>query len=85
MAGSRRRRSSTSAPLPGGSAPGSSTHVGIPNASDAVADGAVVDEDVADRLDTLGEELVDYAAIGRLPELREELSERAEVAELPYD
>jgi NAD(P)H-dependent FMN reductase len=47
------------------------THVGIPDASEAVADGRVVDESVADRLETLGEELVDYAAVGRLPELTE--------------
>jgi len=45
------------------------THVGIPDAGDAIQTGAVVDESVADRLETLGEAMVDYAAIGRLPEL----------------
>ncbi len=45
------------------------THVGIPDASDAIQDGAVVDDGVADRLETLGEAMVDYAAIGRLPDL----------------
>ena len=45
------------------------THVGIPDASDAIQNGAVVDEGVAERLETLGEAMVDYAAVGRLPEL----------------
>jgi NAD(P)H-dependent FMN reductase len=47
------------------------THVGIPDAGDAIAGGEVVDEDYADRLATLGVEMVDYAGIGRLPELLE--------------
>jgi NAD(P)H-dependent FMN reductase len=47
------------------------THVGVPDASDAIEGEEVVDESVADRLETLGEEMVDYAAIGRLPELTE--------------
>jgi NAD(P)H-dependent FMN reductase len=45
------------------------THVGIPDAGDVVQGGEVVDEDYADRLETLGAEVTRYAAIGRLPEL----------------
>jgi NAD(P)H-dependent FMN reductase len=47
------------------------THVGIPNASDAIGDGEVVDSDYADRLESLGIEIARYAHIGRLPELLE--------------
>ncbi len=47
------------------------THVGIPDASDAIQNGAVVDENIANRLETLGEEMVAYAAVGQLPELVE--------------
>jgi len=45
------------------------THVGTPDASDAVADGEIADEGDADRLETLGAEMVRYGAIGRLPAL----------------
>lgn len=45
------------------------THVGIPNASDAIRDGEVVDDAVAERLETLGMELTRYAWVPRLPEL----------------
>ena len=45
------------------------THVGIPRAGDVIEDGEVVDPDYADRLETLGEEMTRYAAIGRLPDL----------------
>jgi len=57
------------------------THVGIPDASDAIEDGEVVDEDYADRLETLGAEMTRYAGIGRLPELLEAADEnRVETA-----
>jgi NAD(P)H-dependent FMN reductase len=46
-------------------------HVGIPDAGDVVRDGEVVDDDCAERLATLGVEMVDYAGIGRLPDLVE--------------
>lgn len=45
------------------------THVGIPNAGDVIQGGEVVDEDYADRLETLGAELTRYAWIDRLPAL----------------
>jgi NAD(P)H-dependent FMN reductase len=45
------------------------THVGIPNAGDVIQGGEVVDEDHADRLETLGAELTRYAWIDRLPAL----------------
>jgi NAD(P)H-dependent FMN reductase len=45
------------------------THVGIPNASDVIDGDEVVDPEYADRLETLGAEMVRYAAIGRLPDL----------------
>jgi NAD(P)H-dependent FMN reductase len=45
------------------------THVGIPDASSVVEDDEIVDEDYADRLETLGAEMARYGAIGRLPEL----------------
>jgi NAD(P)H-dependent FMN reductase len=51
------------------------THVGIPDASDAIAGGDVVDEDYADRLETLGAEMAQYAGIGRLPDLLDEADE----------
>jgi NAD(P)H-dependent FMN reductase len=47
------------------------THVGIPDASEVIEGGEVVDEDYADRLETLGVEMVRYGATGRLPELLE--------------
>jgi NAD(P)H-dependent FMN reductase len=47
------------------------THVGIPNASDVIQGGEVVDEDYADRLEALGAEMTRYAGIGRLPNLVE--------------
>jgi len=48
------------------------THVGIPNASDAIDEGEVVDPDYADRLETLGIGIARYAYVDRLPELRED-------------
>lgn len=48
------------------------TQVAIPNASDAIQEGEVVDEDYADRLETLGVEMAEYAGIGRLPDLLED-------------
>jgi len=45
------------------------THVGIPDAGAVIEDGEVVDEEYADRLETLGAEVTRYAAIGRLPDL----------------
>jgi len=48
------------------------THVGIPDASDVIEGGEVADDDYADRLETLGVEMVRYGAIGRLPELIED-------------
>ncbi|MFB6296838.1 MAG: NADPH-dependent FMN reductase [Halobacteriales archaeon] len=56
------------------------THVGIPNASDAIEGGEVVDPDYADRLETLGVEIARYAYVGRLPELLAEDETRAEPA-----
>ncbi len=53
------------------------THVGIPDASDVIRGGEVVDEDYAERLETLGAEVTRYAAIGRLPELVEAEAEAA--------
>ncbi|MFC7044210.1 NADPH-dependent FMN reductase [Halobacteriaceae archaeon GCM10025711] len=43
------------------------TQVGVPNVSDAVEDGAIVDDDVARRVATLGEETVRYARIEPRP------------------
>ncbi len=57
-------------------------HVGVPDASDVVQGGEVVDEDYADRLETLGVELTRYAAISRLPDLVESAG-RAEVESAP--
>jgi len=45
------------------------THVGIPDAGEVIEGDEVVDEDYADRLETLGVEMVRYGAIGRLPDL----------------
>jgi NAD(P)H-dependent FMN reductase len=42
--------------------------VAIPNASAAFADGQLVDDDLADRVETLGTKLVDYAGVEAYPE-----------------
>jgi NAD(P)H-dependent FMN reductase len=47
------------------------THVGIPDASEVIEGDEIVDDDYADRLETLGVEMVRYGAIGRLPALIE--------------
>ena len=47
------------------------TEVAIPNASDAIVDGEIVDPDVKDRLHRLGRDIVIYSNIARLPELLE--------------
>ncbi|MFW5903746.1 MAG: NADPH-dependent FMN reductase [Halolamina sp.] len=52
------------------------THVGIPDASEVIEGGEVVDDDYADRLETLGAEMVRYGAIRRLPELVEAVESR---------
>lgn len=46
--------------------------VSVPNASDRIEDGAVVDGGIASRLERLGEELVRYAGVDEYPELVEE-------------
>jgi NAD(P)H-dependent FMN reductase len=58
------------------------THVGIPDAGEVIDGDEVTDEDYADRLETLGVEMVRYGAIGQLPNLldRVEVNESEAVA-----
>jgi NAD(P)H-dependent FMN reductase len=43
-------------------------HVAIPDVHDAFADGKLTDEGLADRIETLGADLVDYAGVDSYPE-----------------
>ncbi len=48
------------------------TEVAIPNANSAIEEGEITDPAVADRVQRLGKEVVQYAHIERLPQLMEE-------------
>ncbi|MWV41745.1 hypothetical protein [Natrialba sp. INN-245] len=44
--------------------------VGIPNSHAAFEDGEIVEDDVTERVDTLGETVLEYAGVEEYPELR---------------